>query len=115
MRDEYEPGVFVAIVGAGDVVVQQCGGYACTQEEVMAERVEKVGDAAAEERLLNHFTGEKWGGWCCDGIDESTARIVESIVPAFSVDRSRLQDSCEAWIHGNFGGREAILLWGNSD
>ena len=84
------------------------------------------------ERLLSHFTGPKWGGWCAEFIDAETADVIDSIltdVPGrdqIRVDRTKLIDSREAWVHVKIEGpllglrehdepSEAILTWPNSD
>jgi hypothetical protein len=44
-------------------------------------------------------------GACSSGIDEEDAKVIDSIfrlsslTDLITVDRSRLQDSCEAWIY----------------
>src|SRR3972149_4784308 len=77
---------------------QQCGGYACHQNKGIGYLVWLNGE---DESLTKYFTGPKWGGWCCDGIDNETADFVESVVPDFKVDRTRMSESCEAWIIGS--------------
>lgn len=51
------------------------------------------------ERLLSHFTGPRWGGWCAQFIDAETADVIDSIladVPGrdqVRVDRTKLNVS----------------------
>ena len=91
---------------------------------------------AQESLLIAHFTGPKWEGWCSEGIDEATAEHVDHILSLspetsyLKVDRTRLDDSREAWIYVNvfeptgdpdsarisgFGKCKGVLVWGNSD
>lgn len=106
--------VWAILLGPGETYEQQCGGYSCRQESAQGHLV-NMGDAQAENRLYKFFTGALWSGWCDDGIDEETAKHIEQVVPRFSVNRNKLVDSCEAWIHGFAEGKPAILVWENSD
>lgn len=137
---------YVAGPGLGLIILQpsgafytlETGGYACYH--ALAEGVfvplHRETDDDQEMLLTAHFTGPKWEGWCDEGIDEDTAEYVNyvlSLSPSTSylkVDRTRLDDSREAWIFVNvseptgdpdvarisgFGQCKGVLVWGNSD
>lgn len=104
--------IHAIILGDGDEWHNQCGGYACHQRYAHGTLHKLDGD---EIILSDFFTGEKYSGWCDDGIDAETASYIEAIVPDFKVDRDKFDESCEAWIHGFVNGKAAILVWGNSD
>lgn len=111
---QYVPndGVKAIVLGDGEQWYVQCGGYACNRKEAIGILKSLAGD---EELISNHFTGEKYGGWCDHGIDNETADFIEKAVPEFTVHRGRLLDSCEAWIVGFIDSKLAILTWDNSD
>jgi len=84
------------------------------------------------DRLLSHFIGPKWGGWCSERIDMETADEIDGVLAdlfrgdQIIVDRTKLDISWEAWVHVRIVGtllglvehcepREAILTWPNSD
>ena len=116
----------------------QTGGYACLHPEIEGVYV-PLADAYSEQvsRLAEHFV-TRWGGHCYDGIDAETADFIEQVLRTswvaenLQVDRTRLEDSHEAWIYvrvpgsadsGNprlqpFSGfldAEGVLTWENSD
>jgi len=115
----------------------QTGGYAC--KHPLAEGVffpVPAGETGLEQKLSEYFTGPKWSGWCCDGIDEETATVVDGLLAdceatkGIKVDRSRWSDSHEAWVYvdfanlpetewgteiSGFGASKAVLTWENSD
>ena len=116
----------------------QTGGYACYHP--MAEGVFiplGIDTVDQEKELCDYFTGAKWGGWCCEGIDEETAGFIDvlmeksDLTKSITVDRTRLHDSQEAWVYVDFrntatygfGGVEVtgfgickgVLTWENSD
>ncbi len=81
---------------------------------------------------LGRFSPDKWGGWCSERIDEETADEIDSVLAdmpgreQITVDRTKLNLSCEAWVHVKIKGpllalvehaapSEAILTWPNSD
>ena len=107
-----EVGVYAIIFGDGPEWVHQAGGYACHQMTASGTLKEIRGD---EKELYNFFTGDKYGGWCSDGIDSETADFIESVVSGFTVDRDKLSDCEEAWILGFVDSSPAVLIWGNSD
>jgi len=104
--------IYAIIRGDGEIWENQCGGYACNQRSAKGTLQKLNGDGSL---LYDFFTGEKYGGWCSDGIDEETADFIEKIVPEFKVNREKLDDSCEAWIVGFANNKDAVLVWGNSD
>ena len=106
--------VWAILLGPGKIYEQQCGGYSCRQESAQGQLI-NMESAQTANRLYKFFMGAFWGGWCYDGIDEETAKYIEQVVPRFSVNRNKLKDSCEAWIHGFVGGEPAVLTWENSD
>jgi Family of unknown function (DUF6210) len=124
----------------------QAGGYMClhpSEEGVYAPLY--VHRIDQEAMLEDHFfRSPKWGGCCFDGIDHEDADVIDHILGLaretrhIKVDRSRLRDSCEAWIYVNvvtqadgneqnytsdippypaagFGECNGVLTWRNSD
>lgn len=131
----YELDGLALIVPATTNVVyrNQNGGHACFQSEVEGYVVPFGGEGCkACERLWSHFTGPKWGGWCCERIDDETADEIDAVLSGVArrveivVDRDKLNESREAWVHVKITGpllalvehatpTEAILTWPNSD
>ena len=112
-----ERGVSCIVLGEGVDWQQQCGGYTCRQEMARGALVLVANDDVAN-KLTDHFLGDKWGGWCSSGIDEETASFIEETLSAelkFVVSRARLEDDCEAWVHGHIDGAAAVLVWENCD
>jgi hypothetical protein len=89
-----------------------------------------------EGALAAFFTGPKWQGWCNDGINEETADFVDAVLGqspytrVLKVDRARLADSHEAWIHvtvekavegadneiiSELSATAGVVTWENSD
>lgn len=107
-------------------VSNQIGGHGCKQGVARAEKIELIKTSGEIEK---HFD-EKYGGWCFDGIDEETAKFLDLEISSlglfnFTVNRSRLKDCMEAWVHGfaewfSLATRQTIkekviLTWGNCD
>ncbi len=111
----------------------QTGGYACHHPQLEGAFIPLDETKGFESVLEDHFTGEKWGGHCYKGIDEETADFIDNllnrsyIAKLLKVDRDRLSDCEEAWIHviverepaeswpsWSRGGR-GVLTWNNSD
>lgn len=131
----YELNSLALIVPASTKVVyrNQTGGHASLQSEAEGYLVPFAGEVGDKcERLLSHFTGPKWGGWCSERIDEETADEIDSVLAEMpgrdqiTVDRTKLSQSCEAWVYVRIIGpllalvehaapSEAILTWPNSD
>jgi len=87
----------------GVLYSNQSGGHACKHPEAVGCLV-PLDDREYPENagivLDQFFTGEKWGGWCRDGIDEETADFLDDLFgPTITVDRTLLGESMEAWIH----------------
>lgn len=118
---------------SGVIFQQQAGGYSCLQDTLEGVFVPLDDFAGHAQELHRFFTGPKWGGNCARGIDTETADFIDSTlgqIPGHStikVDRTRLAESHEAWIHVSladpastgllegFSPGSAILTWPNSD
>ena len=131
----YEIGGLALIVPASTGIVyrNQTGGHACLPSQMEGYVVPLAGEMCTKcERLLSHFTGPKWGGWCSERIDAETADEIDSVLAEIFrqdqiiVDRTKLEMSWEAWVHVKIAGpllalvehgepKEAILTWPNSD
>jgi len=131
----YEIGGLALIVPAvtGVVYGNQTGGHACLLCQMEGYLVPFAGEFRGKyERLLSHFTGPKWGGWCSQHIDDETAREIDTVLADLPgrdqiiVDRTKLDMSWEAWVNVVIEGpllglvehaspRDAILTWPNSD
>jgi hypothetical protein len=111
----------------------QAGGHACLPCEAEGYLVPLAGETyESVDRLRSYFIGPKWGGWCANGIDAETADEIDRIMADYAhrdqitVDRTRLDESCESWIHVKVSGQllsliendlpaNGILTWPNSD
>lgn len=131
----YELGGLALIIPSktGIVYRTQSGGHSCFQTEAEGYIVPIAGERQGiVERLHSHFAGPKWGGWCSQGIDDQTADEIEQLLDEVSrrdqitIDRDKLEDSWESWIHVKIHGQllsliensnptSAILTWPNSD
>lgn len=131
----YEIGGLALIVpeSTGILYRNQTGGHACLPSQMEGYLVPLAGGIPRPcERLLSHFTGPKWGGWCSERIDAETADEIDSVLAEILrqdqivVDRTKLEMSWEAWVHVIIAGPllalvehaepgEAILTWPNSD
>ena len=133
---------------SGIKVSNQTGGTACLHPEMEGVFVplrngytkESAKFMSPELELTKHFRGAKHGGaGAISGIDEQDAEFIESVLkrvrlcPPISVNRRRLKDSHEAWIHVTISGdesenadlsafahftpypRDGIFTWANSD
>ncbi|HEX7330792.1 MAG TPA: DUF6210 family protein [Pyrinomonadaceae bacterium] len=133
------PGLGLIILrSSGVFYIHETGGYACHHERAQGvfAPLHRPPDDDQEGLLVAHFTGPKWEGWCDDGIDEATADYVDYVLSLspetdyLKVDRTRLDDSKEAWIYVNvhepghefalspvsgFGECKGVFIWGNSD
>lgn len=120
----------------GIFYTHQTGGYTCYPSEEEGVYVPLQREFTEQEKLLSDFfMGPKWKGWCGDGIDEATAKFVDKILSKsyqtkyLRVDRTRLQDSKEAWVYvdvsepdepdlspiSGFGHCKGVFIWTNSD
>ena len=91
-----------------------------------------------EKELWNYFTGPKWGGnGATEGLEDGDADFIDAILknfnlfPTIRIERRRLTDSHEAWVHVIISGdepcsvpifsgfspypRQGVLTWQNSD
>jgi hypothetical protein len=114
----------------------QVGGYANFHPSIEGVFVPVMEPEVDQQtRLYRHFIGPKWQGHCYGGIDEETADFVDGVLDLSSstkrirVDRSRLQESEEAWIFvvftaapedsyalfTDFPSGAGVLTWANSD
>lgn len=114
----------------------QVGGYACHDPIERGFYIPLCDSEQKDmEALMNYFTGPKWNGWCCEGIDEETALWLDSWLQKtlpdehLVVDRQRLSESQEAWIYvirqdanwsqyariQNVRTFSGVLTWANSD
>lgn len=131
------PGLGLIILRpSGVFYTHEAGGYGCHPElaQGVYAPLHRQTEDDQESLLIAHFCGPKWNGWCSDSIDEQTADYVDyvlSLAPAthyLKVDRTRLDDSKEAWIYVNvaeptdehapvsgFGPCKGVFVWGNSD
>lgn len=122
---------------SGVVYSNQTGGHGCLHPETEGIYVPLFPEGSPVEKALeDFFTGRKWQGWCCEGIDEETADAVDAFLAevdrtqGMKVNRDYLEDSHEAWIHltlpdvrqappfslmNGFRTMNAILTWSNSD
>lgn len=121
----------------------QAGGNACRHPDIegvyvpLSERWPDPQEAALDAL----FTGPKWRGWCDNGLDEASADVIDAILAMapqtdyLRVDRTRLHESMEAWIHVHWSGPDpgaapglsggydfhgfksssGVLVWENSD
>lgn len=119
----------------------QAGGVLCTHpviegvfiplNDMSNDRGTAPQNNAAE--LTDHFCGPKYGGHGYHGIDQETADFIDGflaksdITDFINVDRDRLKECMESWIHvkvdntkkhllfRNIQVNSGILTWPNSD
>lgn len=123
-----EPSLIVAD-NTGVTYSNQVGGYACNYPQAEGFLV-PLGLPEAEARMAAHFTGPAHNGWCSNGITDEDANLLDELFSSrrIRVDRTRLGECQEAWVHvlmdepGEIGleegvliGASAILTWNNSD
>jgi hypothetical protein len=131
---------------SGIVFSNQTGGTSCLAPEYEGVFVSIRNDCTEKERVLispenelfTYFTGPKWRGTgATRGIKEDDADFVDNVLqratlfPTVQVDRERLAQSHEAWVHVIVAGNEpgdpplfvgfdpyprlGVLTWQNSD
>jgi hypothetical protein len=122
----------IVLMGTGVVYVNQVGGTLCRQNEaegILVPFASELDGASQELTLLTHLrklllealslTNEQ-----ADSVNALLAAGCPSL--AITVDRSRLDENCEAWVHVDihqgefssmqgFGECKGILTWPNSD
>jgi hypothetical protein len=129
-------GVGVVIAHPSGVLYSnQAGGYLCSHPEMEGVFLPLAGQGSEWQTKLDRhfFYSEKYAGHCYRGIDEETARFLDDLLASspisrgITVDRTRLAESIEAWIHvtiasdagddaiAGFGGATGVLTWENSD
>ncbi|WP_346189422.1 DUF6210 family protein [Rubritalea halochordaticola] len=128
------------------IITNQTGGTSCLAPEIEGVFIPLRNDCTAKERILvssenelyDYFTGRKWRGTgATNGIDSEDADFIDSTIgktklfPTIRVNREKLSESHEAWIHVVVTGdepcdpplfrgfepypRAGILTWQNSD
>jgi hypothetical protein len=104
----YESGGLGLIVlfPSGVLYSNQVGGYSCRQPEAEGVYLPIVDEVVNQEAPLHkYFTGPKLFGACANGIDNEDADVIDEILHSqsltafISVDRSKLKESCEAWVY----------------
>ena len=90
-------------VPTGMAYSQPAGGYGCYQPFEEGAFFPLTLDTAMTAALDQIFIGQ-YGGWCTSGIDEADADALDALFQAhhfpLAVDRKRLKDSKQAWVHG---------------
>jgi hypothetical protein len=121
----------------GILYSNQTGGYACLSPQFEGAFVPlKDPLVNQQEELERHFTGSKWKGHCYNQIDDETADFIDTVLASsylsnrLKVNREKLADSHEAWIHvvispddrdgdlqefSGFTSSFGVLTWENSD
>lgn len=129
---------------SGVVISNQTGGTSCLSPELEGVFIPLRNDCTEKDRVMispenelyAYFARGKWGGsGATGGIEADDAEFIEttigSLFPAIRVDRDRLAESHEAWIHVKVFGdepcdpplfsgfapypRAGVLTWQNSD
>lgn len=131
---------------SGIILTNQTGGTACLAPELEGVFIPLRNDCTEKERgfvspeneLYDYFTGPKWRGTgATNGIDSDDANFIDStlgktnLFPTIRVNRDKLHESHEAWVHVTVDGdepcdpplfsgfapypRPGILTWQNSD
>ncbi|MFT4251280.1 MAG: DUF6210 family protein [Caulobacter sp.] len=90
----------------GVLVTNQAGGYACAHPSLEGFYLPLVSAGSPVLAALDqHFHTGKWGGHCHSGFDAETADFMdelfarESSSKGLKVDRERLAECLEAWVH----------------
>lgn len=136
----------ILLFSSGVSYLNQVGGFSCLQRIEEGVYVPIADDLIDQFSMLMQYfcDGPKWLGTCSNGIDIDDADHIDHILSlAYStrgiiVDRTRLADSCEAWIYVDlvseasdffttfnanvphfpatgFGTCKGVLTWPNSD
>lgn len=100
-------GLGLIVLGeSGVLYTNQTGGYACLHPAAEGWYVPLVDSRYDQDAALKaYFSGPPWNGECAEGITTADADFVDrllqsSTVSAFlHVDRERLSNSHEAWLH----------------
>jgi hypothetical protein len=141
LSDPSDIGLGLIILWSSGVLYEhQTGGYNCYKPEEEGVFVRLYKELEDQElMLIEHFGGPKWRSWCGDGIDIETADYIDQVLNLaektkfLKVDRSRLNDSHEAWVYvdvsepeedkngyrpaaiNGFGKCKGVLIWSNTD
>jgi hypothetical protein len=130
----------------GIIYSNQTGGTSCLAPEMEGAFIPLQNDCTLPDNVLlspakdlwDYFTGPRWNGTgATNGLEEADGNFIDdllrkaSLFPALRVDRTRLADSHEAWVHviissdesddlPIFAGftpypRAGVLTWQNSD
>ena len=124
----------IVLKDSGVWISNQTGGHGCLHP---AEQGIYIPILKAERYLQKFseffYSGPKWQGWCTQGIDNETADFLDNFFAEnfwtkyLKVDRTRLEDSHEAWVYVNiaatqkedlfyrFGNCQGVVTWENSD
>lgn len=109
-------------VGLSKLYTRQVGGYACNHPKANGYILELPDTEEASGILSDHFTGELYGGWCCDGIMDETEKFVNDLIngipslKGYKVDTVKKKECQEGWIYLiHETGEKAILTFENSD
>jgi hypothetical protein len=130
---------------SGVMMGNQTGGYSCLQPEMegvfypLSNGYTTPGQAVPPvDVLMKYFVGPRWGGeGATRGLEEEDADFIDRLLkrqgffPGIQVDRSRLRESHESWVHMVLTGdgpesapvlrgfgpypRAGVLTWPNSD
>ena len=90
----------------GIFVGNQVGGHSCQHPRLEGFYLPLVmADSPVIASLDEHFFAGKWKGWCDSGIDVETADFMDGLFgqerysKGLKVDRKKLGDCREAWVH----------------
>lgn len=128
---ELSAAALIVSSSGGFLYGNQVAGTSCQQRDFRGYLLPIDEDGFLQREFTAHFCGPKWKGECDDGIDESTASLLDELLmkraPFVSVDRTRLDNCVEAWVHvtvdiekcglvdDGSSTRRAVLTWSNSD
>lgn len=101
------PGLGLIVLGqSGVLYTNQTGGYACLHPAAEGWYVPLVDSRYDQDAALKaYFGGPPWNGACATGITNVDADFVDRLLQSSSVsaflrvDRERLANSHEAWLH----------------
>jgi hypothetical protein len=101
------PGLGLIVLGeSGVLYTNQTGGYACLHPAAEGWYVPLVDSRYDQDAALKaYFSGPPWNGGCATGITNADADFVDRLLQSSSVsaflrvDRERLANSHEAWLH----------------
>jgi hypothetical protein len=101
------PGLGLILLGeSGVLYTNQTGGYACLHPAAEGWYVPLVDSRYDQDAALKaYFGGPPWNGACATGITNADADFVDRLLQSSSVsaflrvDRERLTNSHEAWLH----------------